>query len=385
MRITLQTLLTLVVVALAAVAKMNSFHPQQDGLEDVWYGLDDGQLIKTFNGGYWDDGEFVEGDAVVEVVDSDATDLLAVLEEKEVEEEMVEDEEVEEEEAKEEEEEEVEEDEEAVAPRLKQGALLKPRACNRTFTGKAQNCAVTAGEMFSCGTAEITSEECKLMGCCVDSITSVCHYPMDECTVDEHIIFAIRSTSGSIDLNRLAIPGQPKCIPIILTPMVAIYKFSLTECGTRTYEVSNTMIYMVEVHTVVDALNLKFMIECRYAKAGSDGLVLATVGFQVKSPLTSFPSIVINQGLYVYLELNLISARRTSGVLVVNYCLAFPRNARNALVLIYEGCANPNDKTVSVMSVRGNPANTWQRRFMVHAFQFMNVSTKTYLDEPSPN
>jgi len=42
-------------------------------------------------------------------------------------------------------------------------------------------------------------------------------------------------------------------------------------------------------------------------------------------------------GAPVYLELNLISVRRTFGVLVVNYCLAFPRDATNALVLIYEG------------------------------------------------
>jgi len=40
------------------------------------------------------------------------------------------------------------------------------------------------------------------------------------------------------------------------------------------------------------------MIECRYIKPGSDGVALATVGFQVKSPVTSFPSILINQGLY---------------------------------------------------------------------------------------
>lgn len=33
------------------------------------------------------------------------------------------------------------------------------------------------------------------------------------------------------------------------------------------------------------------------------------------------------------------------------------------------------------MSVRGDPANTWQKRFVVHAFQFMNVSTSTYRDE----
>jgi len=47
MRITLQTLLTLVVVALVAVAKRNSFHLPQDAA------LADARLMNPFDGGYW--------------------------------------------------------------------------------------------------------------------------------------------------------------------------------------------------------------------------------------------------------------------------------------------------------------------------------------------
>lgn len=43
-------------------------------------------------------------------------------------------------------------------------------------------------------------------------------------------------------------------------------------------------------------------------------------------------------GKPIYLELNLKSAK-PDAVILVNYCLAYPRSARNALVLIYEGYA----------------------------------------------
>ena len=41
-------------------------------------------------------------------------------------------------------------------------------------------------------------------------------------------------------------------------------------------------------------------------------------------------------GKPVYLELHLKSPK-PDAVILVNYCLAYPRSAKNALVLIYEG------------------------------------------------
>lgn len=43
-------------------------------------------------------------------------------------------------------------------------------------------------------------------------------------------------------------------------------------------------------------------------------------------------------GTKVYLELNLLSPY-PEAVLIVNYCIAYPRSARNALVFIYKGSA----------------------------------------------
>lgn len=41
-------------------------------------------------------------------------------------------------------------------------------------------------------------------------------------------------------------------------------------------------------------------------------------------------------GKPVYLELRLLSPK-PNAVIIVNYCIAYPRSAKNALVLIYEG------------------------------------------------
>nr|XP_019957494.1 PREDICTED: zona pellucida sperm-binding protein 4-like [Paralichthys olivaceus] len=311
---------------------------------------------------------------------------------------------------------------------LKFGPGLRPRAvaqtkekCNKP--SPAQNCAVPTGERVTCGTSGISSTDCEKMGCCVDSSTSVCYYPLDECTGDQHFVFAIRYDSASIpvDTTKLVISGNADCKPVIVNDKVAIFKFKVTECGTRAYEVGETKIYLAEVQTVVQALNLKygvitrsdplrFMVECRYSKDGNAQQSLASVGYMVKTPSSGLPSSVIATGLYaaqlriatdstyssylptyhqplrlllgkpVYLELRLRSPK-PDAVILVNYCLAYPRSAKNALVLVYEGCANPYDTNVSILKVSDLPKNRNQRRFMVTAFQFMDQKTNKYLDE----
>ncbi|KAG8005297.1 Zona pellucida sperm-binding protein 4 [Nibea albiflora] len=272
-------------------------------------------------------------------------------------------------------------------------------------------------------TASISSSDCEKMGCCVDSSTSACYYPLDECTADQHFVFAIRSNSASIpvDPTKLVFPGNTNCKPVIVNDQVAIFKFKITECGTRVYDVGETKIYLAEVQTIVKALNLKygvitrsdplrFMVECRYSKTGAAQPSLATVGYMVKTPTSNLPTSVSSDGLFsvqlriakdktyssylptyhqplrlllgkpVYLELSLRSPK-PDAVILVNYCLAYPRSAKNALVLIYEGCRNPYEPNVSILQVSGLPKNRHQRRFMVTAFQFMDQTTNKYLNE----
>ncbi|CAK6949369.1 zona pellucida sperm-binding protein 4-like [Scomber scombrus] len=303
-----------------------------------------------------------------------------------------------------------------------------PTAAPTTSPSKSLNCAVPTGEQVTCAPSGVPSSECEGLGCCKDPSTDACYYPLDECTADQHFVFAIRANCESVpsmrvDPTKLIIPGHPNCKPVIVNDKVAIFKFGVTECGARAFEVGETKIYLAEVQTTVKALNLKygvitrydplrFMVECRYSKGpmGDPQLSLTSVGYLVKIPTSPLPPSVDSNGLYgvqlriakdntyssyfptyhqplrlllgkpVYLELRLKSPK-PDAVILVNYCVAYPRSAKNALVLIYEGCANPNDPSVSVLVVSNLPKNRYQRRFMVRAFQFMDQKTNKYLDE----
>uniref|UniRef100_A0A8D0CNQ3 Zona pellucida sperm-binding protein 4-like n=1 Tax=Sander lucioperca TaxID=283035 RepID=A0A8D0CNQ3_SANLU len=280
-------------------------------------------------------------------------------------------------------------------------------------------CDVPLEEQVTCGCTGISASDCEMRGCCVSS--SACYYPLDECNAG-NFVFAIRFNSASIPLDptKLIIPGSPNCKPTIVNDKVAIFKFKVTECGARRfYQVSGLYILHVVLLEVfsVHARRIKlyvfcrFMVECRYSKMGaSPPQELASVGYIVKTPCSSLPSSIISEGLYgvtlriaqdetyssyfptyhqplrlllgkpVYLEL-LLKSPKPDAVILVNYCLAYPRSAKNALVLIFEGCANPHDPTVSILKVSDLPKNRYQRRFVVQAFQFMDQKTNQYLDE----
>ncbi|XP_077362820.1 zona pellucida sperm-binding protein 1-like [Festucalex cinctus] len=286
---------------------------------------------------------------------------------------------------------------------------------------RAQHCAVAPEEQLPCGDYGILPVRCVGLGCCVNPTSYECFYPMDECTVDLHFVFIIRSTYASmpVDPTQLVIPGTD-CKPVVVNADFAIFKFKVAECGTRTYDIGMTRFYLAEVQTLVQALSLKygiitrtdplrFLVECRYSLAAHDHQPFASVGYMVKIPSRDLPTSIPSVGLYgvqlriatdetfttflpsfptlryilgkpVYLELRLLSPKPKATILV-KYCLAFPRSAKNALVLVYEGCANPHDPNVAILQVSNLPQNRHQRRFVVKAFQFMDVKTKRYLNE----
>lgn len=284
----------------------------------------------------------------------------------------------------------------------------------------AQNCAVHNVERLACGPPGISLLACREMGCCMDHPRSSCFYPLDECTEDRHFVFAIRhdSAPAPVDPRSLIIP-RTNCRPIHVTDRVAIYKFKVTECGTRVFNVGGTQIYLAEVQTAVGALNLKygvisrtnpirFLVECRYSYSPHQSL--ASAGYMVKTPSSPVPSVVLSNGLYgvelriaqdetyssfhptyhqplrlllgkpVYLQLRLLSPT-PKAVILVNYCIAYPRSASNALVLVYEGCANPHDPHTFVLLNSNSAQDRHERRFVVKAFQFMAQTANKYLDE----
>ncbi|KAM9385688.1 zona pellucida sperm-binding protein 4-like [Pholidichthys leucotaenia] len=287
-----------------------------------------------------------------------------------------------------------------------------------------EECAVKIRERVKCGDNGISHSECEANGCCADLLmTPKCYYPMDECTKDGHFVFAIRadSTTIPVDPTKLVVPGNPQCKPVIVNRNVAIFKFKVTDCGTHVFVYScafavavsaTAAAYLAEEWLCGDynALNL-FLAECRYSRLGAaHPQSMASAGYMVMIPPTNMPSSLISNSVYgvelkiatdhtytdyfrhdhrplhkllrkpVYLELRLKSPKPYAELLV-NYCLAYPRSARNALVLLHEGCANPHDPLVSILKVHDLPGNRNIRRFSVSTFVFMTHTTKKYLKE----
>ncbi|XP_066530429.1 zona pellucida sperm-binding protein 4-like isoform X2 [Hoplias malabaricus] len=288
---------------------------------------------------------------------------------------------------------------------------------------KPGGCSVPVRQRVPCAHPGVAGGLCWNRGCCVDPKTSSCYYPMDECSADGHFVFAVPANISSTPLNpeSLTVDGKRSCKPIISNKNVAIFKFSVTKCGTRSYRIGETTVFLAEVHSAVRTYTthygvitrdhqVKIMVECRYSKPYSGpGKGWASTGFMVKS--SSLPSLVRGQGLFgvqlriaedetfssflsvhhqplrvllgkpVYLEVRLISPK-PEATLLVHYCVAYPRSAKSALVLLYEGCPNPLDsENVSVLYNASQPQNRHQRRFKVKAFQFMDLADNKYLNE----
>uniref|UniRef100_A0A8C9V141 Zona pellucida sperm-binding protein 4-like n=1 Tax=Scleropages formosus TaxID=113540 RepID=A0A8C9V141_SCLFO len=290
------------------------------------------------------------------------------------------------------------------------------------FKNSCAGCNILQSQQVQCGPPKISASLCLARGCCVEPQTSACFYPMDECTADKKFVFAVyyNDSSFPVDPTSLIVAGKGSCTPVIKSNDFAIFMFSVTDCGTHTFEVGQTVVYLAEVQTSVRVYNLKYgvisrdsplrlLVECRYPKSSLGEATLVSVGYMVMSP--SLPPSVVSGGLFgvqlriatdrtytkfyphyhrplklllgksVFLELRLMAQNR-SAVLLVNYCLAYPRSAKNALVLLYEGCPNPLDGVpTSILHVKGLPQTKHKRRFEIKAFQFMELKSKKYLDE----
>ncbi|KAI5091826.1 zona pellucida sperm-binding protein 4-like isoform X1 [Silurus meridionalis] len=301
-------------------------------------------------------------------------------------------------------------------------ALTPYRKLSQEYT--KGGCDIPTSQRLPCGSSETTAAECRNKGCCMNVTDSSCYYPMDQCTADGQFVFTIYSNITTIPVNptSLIVVNKNPCKPVYSTKDFATFKFSVTECGTKTYNVGDTTIYMAEVRTAIRALNLKYgiitrdhpvrqdmlMVECRYSKISPT--MRATAGYMVVNP--NVPASVSSGGLYgvqlriaddetfssfsahghlplkvllgkpLYLEVRLNSPK-PDATLLVNYCVAYTRSGTNALVLLYEGCPDPDLSSAqsSVLRVLDLPQTPYQRRFVVTAFQFMNVTTQKYINE----
>ncbi|MBN3322240.1 ZP4 protein, partial [Atractosteus spatula] len=292
-------------------------------------------------------------------------------------------------------------------------------------------CKIPRSQHVSCGPERIHPYQCLAKGCCVDPETSSCYYPLEECTADGHFVFAVHRTISvpPVDPASLVIAGNASCTPVICTPEFAIFKFPITGCRTHAFVVGETTIYLAEVESLARQSILSYgvvtrdspfrlLVECRYAEGR-----LASSGYLVKSP--HLPSAVLSQGVFgvqlriatvfndthllhvpldesysrfypqyhrplrlllgnpVYLELRLLNAPDPNLVLLVHYCVAYPRSGQAVWVLLYDGCPNPLDYGhTSTLHIHSKlPLPKHHRRFHIQTFQFLDSTSYSYINE----
>ncbi|KAJ8267681.1 hypothetical protein COCON_G00128530 [Conger conger] len=292
------------------------------------------------------------------------------------------------------------------------------RKCDIPRDHYGPRCNFDKRQRIPCGV--FSSVNCLAKGCCYDDLDHSCTYPMNECTAEKRFVFVIyRNHSAlALDLTKLKTSGASDCAPKILTTEFAVFSFASTDCGVRSYVVGESVILSVEVVTSVSSLpaingsisrdiQYRLMVECRYGSQGqpSDLSHVASAGFMVKSPHVH--PLVRSEGFFnvqlkiakdagfkkyfpkshqplryllgkpVYLQVSL-RARNPTVTLLVHYCIAYPKSATKALVLLHNGCPNPLDHN-GVVIIR-LPGNKYMRRFVIKAFQFMDAPNE-YLDE----
>ncbi|XP_069047910.1 zona pellucida sperm-binding protein 4-like [Lepisosteus oculatus] len=292
-------------------------------------------------------------------------------------------------------------------------------SCPVLRPGPREGCRIPRSQRVSCGPEPLSPAQCLAKGCCVDPDTSSCYYPLEECTADKHFVFAVYRTSSvpPVDPASLVVAGNQSCAPVICTPDFAVFKIPVTGCGTHAFVVGETTIYLAEVEVLARRSSLNYgvitrdspfrlLVECRYAEGS-----LASTGYLVKSPY--LPSAVLSQGAFgvqlriatdesysrfypqyhrplrlllgspVHLEVRLLNAPDPGLVLLVHYCIAYPRSGQTVWVLLYEGCPNLLDYGhASTLHVHSQlPLPKHHRHFHIQTFQFLDGLSQQYLDE----
>uniref|UniRef100_A0AAY5KP67 ZP domain-containing protein n=1 Tax=Esox lucius TaxID=8010 RepID=A0AAY5KP67_ESOLU len=283
-------------------------------------------------------------------------------------------------------------------------------SCPVSMAASNEDCDLPHEQHLPCGPDPPSREVCLSLGCCYSDEPSSCYYPMDECTTDRHFVFMVPAsiTDPPLSPGLLASTGDPTCAPQRVTPDYALFKMPLEGCGAHKYEVGQSVIYMVEIIKGIQAVSLNYgtitrdsplrlLVECRYTPSS-----MASVGYMVKSPSLG-PSIQAHGvfgvqlriakdmdyssyypqyhrplqmllGKPLYLEVRLLNPPDESVVLLVHYCVAYPRSGQAAWVLLYNGCPNPLDPVPQIPFTTLPALNLSQgqtRRFTISTFQFL--------------
>ncbi|XP_037621794.1 uncharacterized protein LOC119485994 [Sebastes umbrosus] len=283
-------------------------------------------------------------------------------------------------------------------------------SCPVVVPGSGQECNLPSEQRLPCGPSSVSQPQCLSMGCCFSKHPPACYYPMDECTIDRHFVFSVPAslTDPPLSPALLVAAGNSTCKPQRVTSDYALFKIPMDGCGTRRVTVGKTVIYMVEIINKMQAISLNYgtitrdspvrlLVECRFLP----GTVLS-VSYLVKTPSLG-PEVqtkgmfgvqlrIAKDGQYssyypqyhqplqmllgkpLYLEVRLLNAPDPSLVLLVNYCVAYPRSGKAVWMLLYNGCPNPLDpalKQAVISDPRPPSPQAQTRRFTITTFQFL--------------
>ncbi|XP_029910603.1 uncharacterized protein LOC115361323 [Myripristis murdjan] len=283
-------------------------------------------------------------------------------------------------------------------------------SCPVSITAPGKECNLPSEQRLPCGPGSLSQPQCLSLGCCFSKHPPACYYAMDECTIDRHFVFLVPASLMDPPLSPalLVAAGDVTCRPQKVTSDYALFKIPLDGCGTRRIEVGRTVIYMVEILNMVQSITLNYgtitrdapvrlLVECRYLPGS-----VVSVSYMVKSP--SLGPAIHAQGVMgvqlriakdaqyssyypqyhqplqmllgkpLYLEVRLLNSPDPNLVLLVHYCVAYPRSGHAVWVLLYNGCPNPLDPASQQTVLAPPPPPTPRsqtRRFTITTFQFL--------------
>ncbi|KAG7263148.1 hypothetical protein CRUP_003810 [Coryphaenoides rupestris] len=211
-----------------------------------------------------------------------------------------------------------------------------------------KGCNIPKDQRLPCGMGALTQPQCLSMGCCFNKQPPACSYPMDACTLDRNFVFSVPAalTVPPLSLALLVAPGNTSCKPRRVIPDYALFQIPMDSCGAHSVQQSMS--------------SLRILVECRY----SPGPPVVTTGY-----MTKFPSLGpghSGQGVFgvqlriakdaqysnyhsqyhvplhmllgepLYLELRLVNPPDLQLLLLVHYCVAYPRSGDTMWVLLYK-------------------------------------------------
>uniref|UniRef100_A0A8C4TFL9 Zona pellucida sperm-binding protein 4-like n=1 Tax=Erpetoichthys calabaricus TaxID=27687 RepID=A0A8C4TFL9_ERPCA len=286
-------------------------------------------------------------------------------------------------------------------------------------TDMEHDCLIPSSLRVACGTRGASVTACLSLGCCYSRQTGECYYKMDECSRDGHFVFAIQqeATRPALQLKSLKVQGHGSCMPVIITEEVAVFKFSVAECGVQKMVTGHEVKYVAMIVAEPEISDvgygpisrdsgLRLQVECSYSRKHVTNLELSAMAFPSPQTVAEFANIAVEMRISkdatfqeffetndlpihqhlqepIFVEVRLVEPLDPSLSLVVRDCFAYPRTQESLWILLFNGCPNLLDEdhhsTILDGDLTGLPSH--YRRFDVKTFAFVDQETGEPLED----